>query len=82
MFSKGFSFRLVKSQDCVKVKSWSDDKTSALSKLKVFADDKSCVTQNIKFVIDRVESVLGKEENADYYHFLLFPQCFQKAFPQ
>ena len=23
---------------------------------------------------------MGKEENAGYQHFLLFPQCFQKAF--
>ena len=24
---------------------------------------------------------MGKEENAGYQHFLLFPQCFQKASP-
>ena len=24
---------------------------------------------------------MGKEENAGYKHFRLFPQCFQKAFP-
>ena len=28
---------------------------------------------------DRVENIVGKGENADYLHFLLFPQCFQKA---
>ena len=27
----------------------------------------------------RVENIVGKGENADYQHFLLFPQCFQKA---
>ena len=32
------------------------------------------------FVFDRVENIVGKGENADYQHFLLFPQCFQKAF--
>ena len=32
------------------------------------------------YVFDRVESILGKGENASYQHFLLFPQCFQKAF--
>ena len=26
-----------------------------------------------------VENNVGKEENADYMQFLLFPQCFQKA---
>ena len=31
-------------------------------------------------VFDRVENIVGKEENAGYQHFLLFPQCFQKAF--
>ena len=28
----------------------------------------------------RIENIEGKEENAGYQHFLLFPQCFQKAF--
>ena len=27
----------------------------------------------------RVENIVGKGENAGYWHFLLFPQCFQKA---
>ena len=27
----------------------------------------------------RVENIVGKGENAGYQHFLLFPQCFQKA---
>ena len=31
------------------------------------------------FVLDRVGNILGKEENAGYQHFLLFPQSFQKA---
>ena len=30
-------------------------------------------------VTDWVENILGKGENAGYRHFLLFPQCFQKA---
>ena len=30
-------------------------------------------------VFDRVENIVGKGENADYQHFLLFPQCFEKA---
>ena len=32
------------------------------------------------FVFDRIEHIVGKGENASYKHFLLFPQCFQKAF--
>ena len=31
------------------------------------------------FVLDRVENIVGKGENAGYQHFLLFPGCFQKA---
>ena len=30
-------------------------------------------------VIDRVENVVGKGENAGNQDFLLFPQCFQKS---
>ena len=33
-----------------------------------------------KFVMDKIENIVGKEENAGYQHFLLFPPCFQKAF--
>ena len=31
-------------------------------------------------VFDRVENIVGKGQNAGYQHFLLFPQCFAKAF--
>ena len=57
-----------------------DDKILGLPNLKAFADDKSNVTQNIKVVFHRLENIVGKEENAGYQHFLLFPQCFHKAF--
>ena len=57
-----------------------DNKILGLSKLKVFADDKLNITQNIKVVFHRIANILGKEENAGYQHFLLFPHCFQKAF--
>ena len=30
-------------------------------------------------VFDRVENIVGKEENASHQQFLLFPQCFEKA---
>ena len=35
--------------------------------------------QKLKFVLGRLENTVGKRENAGYQHFLLFPQCFQKA---
>ena len=31
------------------------------------------------FIIDRFENIVRKGENAGFQHFLLFPQCFQKA---
>ena len=49
------------------------------SKLKAIADDTSKVIQMANFVLDRIENIVGKEENAGYQYFLLFPQCFQKA---
>ena len=47
--------------------------------MKAFADDKTDVTETLKFVLGRVEKIIGKGENAGYQHFFLFPQCFQKA---
>ena len=32
------------------------------------------------FVFDTVENIVEKGENAGYQHFLLFSQCFQRAF--
>ena len=49
-----------------------------MSKLKAFADNFS-VAKMAKFVCDRIENIVGKEENAGYQHFLLFPPCFQKG---
>ena len=37
------------------------------------------VTQKLNFEFERVENIVGKGENAGFQHFLLFPQCFQKA---
>ena len=42
------------------------------SKLKAFADDKI-------ELLGWVENIAEKGENAGYQHFLLSPQCFQKA---
>ena len=50
------------------------------SKLEAFADDTINVTQKLKFVLGRVENIVGKGENAGNQHFLLSPQCFSKAF--
>ena len=49
------------------------------SKLRVFADDEIELAEKLKFVLERVENIVEKGENAGYQHFLLFPQCFQKA---
>ena len=49
------------------------------SNFRVFEDDKIEVTQMMISFFDRVENIVGKGENAGYQHFLLFPQCFQKA---
>ena len=46
--------------------------------MKAFADDKINVTEKLKFLLERVENIVGKGENAGYQYFLLFPQCFQK----
>ena len=52
------------------------------SNMKDFADDKINLTQILYFVLERVENIVGKEENAGYQHFLLFPQSFQElSFP-
>ena len=38
------------------------------------------VAKMMIYVFDRREKITGKGENAGYQHFLLFPQCFLKAF--
>ena len=49
------------------------------SNLKALADNNINVTEKLKLVWGRVENIVGKGESAGYQHFLLFPQCFQKA---
>ena len=56
-----------------------NDKILDWSKSKAFADDKINVNGKLKFDMGRLENILGKGENTGYQHFLLFPQCFQKA---
>ena len=50
------------------------------TKFKAFAYDKLNVAGIMIFVSDRVRNIVGKGESAGYQHFLLFPQCFRKAF--
>ena len=37
------------------------------------------VNAQLKIGLGRTENIVGKGENAGHQHFLLFPQCFQKA---
>ena len=57
-----------------------DDKILDLSKLKVFADDNSIVAQMVQFFSDRVESIVGKGENAGYQYFSPFPEMISIRF--
>ena len=56
-----------------------NDKILEQYNLKYFADDKINVIYVKNLVLGRAENIVGKGENAGYQHFLLFPQCFQKA---
>ena len=56
-----------------------NDKMLDLSKLKASTDNKINVAENVKFVVERVENIVGKGKNTSYRHFLLFPLCFQWA---
>ena len=48
--------------------------------MKVFAEDKIYVTEKLKFVLGRIENIVGKGENAGYQHFSPFPTMFTKGF--
>ena len=63
-----------------KIHSLPDNKILYLSKLEAYADNKFNFTHIIKFVFGREVNIVEKGENAGYQHFLLFPQCFHKAF--
>ena len=43
--------------------------------MKSFADDNLDAASIIKCVIDKVENIVAKRENAGFHHFLLFSQC-------
>ena len=44
-----------------------------MSKLKAFADNKMKIREKLKFLLGKVENILGKGENIIYQDFLLFP---------
>ena len=62
------------------VNSLPNDKILDLSKLKAFAVDKKIVTQNSEVVLEILENIVGKGENAGYQNFLPIPRGFQKFF--
>ena len=66
-------------EELILVNSVPNDKILDWTKLKAFADDKLNLPKNLKIVLERVEIIVGKGENAGYQHFLLFLQCFPKA---
>ena len=47
-----------------------------MTRFKAFACHKLKVAQVTISLCGRLENTVGKEENAGYQHFLLFPQCF------
>ena len=67
-------------------KYWAIHQSQALARRELtlyqeaFADDKIKLTIMMIFVFHRVEIIVGKWQNADDQYFLLFPQCYQKAF--
>ena len=56
-----------------------DDKTFILVQIEGICRQQINVVQNIILVLHLEENNVEKGENAGYQHFLLFPQCFQKA---
>ena len=49
-----------------------------VTKLKAVVDNKLNGAEMMIFLCNRVENTVGKGENTDNQHFLLFPQCFPK----
>ena len=57
-----------------------DNKILALSKLKAFADDNFNVAEVVKFLLGRIENIVGRGENTGYQPFLLFSlYCFLRV---
>ena len=56
-----------------------NNKISAMAKLKAFADDKFNVTKIMIHVLEMLENIVGKGENAGYHAFSPFLIIFSKA---
>ena len=48
--------------------------------MKAFADDNINIAEKLKFVIGRVENIVGKGKNAGNQHFFPFETMFSKGF--
>ena len=57
-----------------------NDKVLDWSKLKNIAEEKINLDRKSTLVLERVENIVGKGENAGHQHFLFFLQCFPKHF--
>ena len=66
----------------VKVNHLPNNKSLALPNLKAFADDNIKVTEKFKFVLERLQNVVGKGEYGDYQHFILSYNVFKRHHPQ
>ena len=81
-----FEFRLQMLSTCTNLKcllflrlnSLPNVKFLDMAIFKAFADYKLYIAIMTFSLCDRVENTVGKEENAGYQHFLLFPQGFPK----
>ena len=49
-----------------------NDKILDGTKLMALADNKINLIQNLNFLLERLQNIVGKGENAGYQHFLLF----------
>ena len=54
-----------------------NNKILLYTKSKAYGDHNMNVTQNLKFLMTRVENIVGKSKNAGYQHFHIYLQCFQ-----
>ena len=64
------------------INSLPNDKFLDWSKLKAFADDKINVTEKPKFVLERVENIMGKEENMVTSNLTFSHIFFKSPLPQ
>ena len=65
---------------CISFILLSDDKILDSSTLEACIYDKLSIAQ-VGFMSPIGQTTVGKEENADYQHLLLFPPCFKSTHP-